>query len=237
MFNKLLAVLLSLCVPPAYAGVTTSILVDNPISTAAGGGSANSTDTFTETGANVNLQSHTEGGTTWSDRNSSTNGMVVDATNDRVYVNVGADYYGYPNSYSPSDNDYCVEADITTSAANQISNGIAVRQATSGEDEYFVYYDGGNTRWDLIESNGGFTSRGTYSGDSPSGSTKSVRICADGEATSTITVYIGGVSRISYNDTSALTATGKGGLRNYYGSTGTGNYVDNFEIYETVAAP
>lgn len=164
--------------------------------------------------------------------------MVIVAADDKVKLNVGSDYYGYPNSYSPADNDYCAEADFITTAANQVTNGLAVRLATSGEDGYFVYYDGGNTRWDLYETNGGaFTSRGTYAGDSPNGVTRTVRLCVDGEATSALTVYIGGVSRITYNDTSALTATGKAGLRNYYGGTDAGNYIDNFKIYETVAAP
>ena len=200
---------------------------------AGGGGAADFTDTFTET-VTVVLSLHTEGGTTWADRDSSATGISDDGATDVAYCGIASDEFGYYNSYTPSDADYCVEGDVKVSGSGKTSMGIALRMATATQDQYFVRYSGGDGQWELYKRvSGTVTGLGTdYTGDVPT-TVKSVRLCA---SSSSLTVYVAGVSRITATD-SAITATGKAGIYNYFGDTGATEYIDNIEVYNTVAAP
>ena len=232
--NKTGSVLLALFLPSLTLADGGSVFIRLKRATAAGGGGGPEyTDTFTEA-ANAALQDHTEGGFGWTDRDTSTTGMTISGTNDNLYVSLGSDEFGFYSGYTPSDADYCVEADFTIASSAQTTNGLALRMATGAATQYFVRFAGGAGAWELYKSVAGTeTGIGTnYVGDVPT-TTKTVRLCASGTS---LTVYVAGVSRITATD-SDISAAGRPGFYNYFGDNGSDRTADNFKVYETVAAP
>ena len=185
---------------------------------------ANANDTFTEA-SDTSLVSHTsDSGHTWSKHFG--NVLTVYAAGDYLYNASPSNASRYKCSVTPASADYDVQADIVS--AFDWADGVSGRISNSDSDEYYVWFESGT--WKLNKRvSGANTLLGSYTGDSPNGTTRTVKLEMRG---TTSKVYIGGVERISVTD-SAISATGNPGLVGY--GVDSGEQLDNWSSTDYVA--
>ena len=186
-------------------------------------GGASVEDTFTDTDSTA-LASHTSDSEhTWTRNGGGT--IIVHTNHAESSQSTSAGLYY--SSFVPTDADYAVTLDTVT-AGTGVATFVAGRCSTSAVTMYGCRWNGTDT-WELTRwVSGTRTVIGTYIGDSPVGSTRTVTLSMVG---STIAVSIGGVSRISVTDTGISTA-GRPGIGTWYCDVpGYHNiFVDNFEV-------
>lgn len=172
-------------------------------------------DTFSDTNGTL-LTAHTAGGANWA-KVTSPPASVPTINSNRVAGNNATTAYGiWTADNTPPSADYFVEGVIHCNTLQGGSAGFAARMSGSATG-YVVLYDVASTQWQLYRSvSGSFTAIGTNYTQSLSAATSyTVRIEVSGTgATVTITVYVDGVSRITYSDTNAnrITAANKVGV-------------------------
>jgi hypothetical protein len=178
---------------------------------------ANANDTFTEA-SDTSLVSHTsDSGHTWSKHVG--NVLTVLASGDYLYNASPSNISRYMCSVTPASAEYDVQADVV-STINWCA-GVSGRIVTADSDEYWCEYE--NSLWKLKKRDAGTdTTLATYSGDSPNGTTRTVKLEI---RDATKKVYVGGVERISSAD-NALTAAGQPGI--YFDGNSTGTQLDNW---------
>ena len=186
------------------------------------------TDAFTDTDGTA-LASHlSDQGNSWVNHViSGSNAAAIQ--NNRVQTSTnGASIY-YLNVI-PASNDYDVECQIVHNGTGADTGGLVGRLSTSSADMYIVAYVNTFSQWQLYRYVGGLPSLiGSYSGDSPSGTTRTVRLSMTG---TTIRVLIDPVQRISVTD--SFITTGRGGLAV---SATVGIENDAFQLIDSAPPP
>ena len=164
-------------------------------------------DTFTDTNSTA-LSSHTsDSAHTWTQNG----GGGLQIYSNRVESTSSTSAGLYYSSFVPADADYTVTLDMIT-VGTGIAPFVAGRCSTSAVTMYGCRWNGTDT-WELIRwVSGTRTVIGTYVGDSPVGSSRTVSLSMVG---STISVSIDGVSRISVTDT-GISAAGRPGIGTWY---------------------
>ena len=184
-------------------------------------------DNFTGTDG-TDLSSHTsDSGHTWTKRG----GSAIVINNNRINSAASDDSNGYYSSATPASADYEVQADFTVGNSANVTPAIGIRMATGAVTGYIVLY--GNGTWELHAVVAGVEGAaiGTYTGDQPT-TTKTVVLKASG---TTISVTIGGVSRISVTD-SSISAAGRPGVAEYFSDPDSAKYIDNWSATNIVAS-
>lgn len=179
-------------------------------------------DTCTDT-TNTTLQSHTpDTGSAWAKHSASGGDMVIES--NRVRNGSSSVVFWYTNGVSASSADYSVEADMfVVSVAGEM--GIGLRFDTTAQTGYFCNYFTG-AGWKLYKAiAGSHTQLGsTVSQTLTVGQTYHLKVTATG---TTIAALVDGSQIISVTD-SAISATGKPGLRGFdFMNSSTGIHLDN----------
>lgn len=164
---------------------------------------ANANDTFTEA-ADTDLALHTsDSGHAWTKDNG--NVLTVNAVGDYLYNAAPTNASRYSLGVTPATAEYDVQGDIV-SAVNW-AMGLMARIDEPATDDYRCYFE--SSSWKLLKRDAGIvTELGTYTGDSPNGTPRTVKLEI---RDATKKLFIGGVERISSTD-NTVTAAGKPGL-------------------------
>jgi hypothetical protein len=185
-------------------------------------------DTFTAS-SDVNLSSHTgETGATWTLHPSYSGIITNDATLDRIYL-TSAGAGGYIASGTPPSANYCASMDFQLVTFASANYSVIVRFDETVDTGILLRFNVDLSRWEVLD-------RVTGSNGSPVTSTTNVpiaggsavtgKICASGTS---VTAFTNGVQDTSLNFTTAITSTGKAGIRFSGTATSTsGLHVDNF---------
>ncbi|MDO8521174.1 MAG: hypothetical protein Q7S52_03595 [bacterium] len=187
-------------------------------------------DTFTDTDG-VLLQDHTsDSGHAWAESGGAGNDLVINS--NRINPATNGSLALYYISATSANADYDVQADFKVSASDNVSALLSGRVATGTETGYGVRFSGGT--WTLYSFvTGTVTSLGTYTGDVPSSTAKTVKLQMRGTA---IAVFIDSVSRISVTN-SAVTAAGRAGVGSYFSDTSALRYLDNWSATDVPPGP
>ncbi len=182
------------------------------------------TDAFTDTNG-TSLASHlSDQGNSWVNHIASAGNSAI-IQNNRVRTNTAGSSIYYLN-VTPASNDYDVECQIIHDGTGADTGGPIGRLSTSSVNMYIVVYVNAFSQWQLYKYVSASPSLiGSYSGDSPSGTTRTVRLSMVGTA---IKVFIDTVQRISITDSSIT--TGRGGM---VVSATTGIENDAFQLIES----
>lgn len=182
------------------------------------------TDNFTDTNSTA-LSSHTsDSAHTWTQNNGGT--MII--YNNRCESSQSTSQGFYYSSYVPSSADYTVSADVMA-AGSGVPVFVAGRCSTSAVTMYGCRWNG-STTWELTKwVSGTRTVIGSYAGDTPVDTLRSVELIMSG---TTISFKIGGVERISVTD-SSISAAGRPGIGSWYCDVPPSHnlYIDNYAVY------
>jgi len=165
---------------------------------------ATANDNFTGSGT---LQAHTsDSGHSWTRVETSADVTLV--SNQLQDASSGAPTYTI--SITPATNEYDITVDVIPQSGNWSSGPVGRVTGSSGAlNAYNVFWDAGAAVWRLYRQVlGVFTSIGTYSGDSPSGTTRTVKMEI---RDATKKIFIDGTERISSTD-DTVTAVGSAGI-------------------------
>lgn len=185
---------------------------------------ANANDTFTEA-ADTSLVDHvSDSGHTWT--KTFGNVLTVNAAGDYLYNATPTNASRYTLGVTPASAEYDVQADVVSTI--EWSGGVSGRDVQADTDRYTFVYE--NSLWKLWKTDAGTTSTlATYSGDSPNGTTRTIKLEI---RDATKKGYVGGVERVSSTD-NAVTATGLPGI--YWDGNSTGTQMDNWSSTDYVA--
>lgn len=191
-------------------------------------------DAFTNTSGTL-LSTHNAN---WAEHSSYTQDFFVSSTNTcRPSTSSAASGCWY-RTEDPGDDSYDVYGDIihvTNDTVTSVTLGFAARIDTAAITMYFMRYNPAAGQYQLFKIvAGAATSLGTpYSPSAPSsGQVDSAKLSVYSSGATRVEVFVGGVSRITSGDT-AITARGKGGLRQGGANTGSDTakqHIDNFTI-------
>jgi hypothetical protein len=185
-----------------------------------------SKDSFTDANATT-LTSHTaDSGSKWTKHSAY-------ASTASIYWNrvISPTATSVAYTGSPAGTDYSVEADFVVKTAASTPKLLA-RLDTSAFTTYAAEWDGVNGVWSIKRYNAGSaTSGGTYSMTATPGANVHAKLTVSGSgATVTVTLYLNGVQRIQWSDTSGsrLTSAGVPGVFQNASNYITGIAIDNF---------
>lgn len=207
--------------------------------TAAGGGETNFVnDTFTESGSDVELSTHTaELGGPWviSAAPAYGNFTSVLASADRIYADGTSAYYA---TATPPSADYCSEGVIFVASIIAVNASVTVRMDTTADTMYIFRLNSG-TSWDVRRIVAGaqttLPAATTSTSNLPGvGESRTMKLCISGGATPTLAAYVDGVhlSTLGGLDGSPITATGKAGFRfSGVASSTTGYHFTSFRAF------
>lgn len=193
------------------------------------------TDTFTES-SDTNLQLHIgEVGSTWTLHTSYSGTVLVNASLDEIYLNTSSTAAYYASGTPPSAN-YCTQGSFSrkSSLSNNVGLWLAVDTATDTGILLRLNDNGaGTVVYDLFDRQSGSNNNvtPTVSGVAAhiptiGGASVQVTLCRAGTS---LTAFFDGVQDTTFNSTTAITATGKAGLRfSGQASSTTGIHIDNF---------